>query len=110
MTRYSDQPSERIFVKGSRFKYWYTLIENVDKKISKNLSGKYIQKRLDYAKQSAANALETSPKIAIQKTVEKTRDLTGNIFAVEITKVSRTLPRSNADTVTNEKVISRLDK
>ena len=101
MTRYSYQPRERIFVKSSRFKYWYTLIENFDKKISKNLSGKYIQKRLDYAKQSAANALETSPKIAIQKTVEKTR---------EITKVSRTLPRSNADTVTNEKVISRLDK
>ena len=42
------------------------------KNISKNLSGKYIHKRLDHAKQSASDALKTSPKQVIQKTAKAT--------------------------------------
>ena len=51
--------------------------KNNDKNISKNLSGKYSQKLLDHTKKSAANALKTVSKRAIQKTAQVTGDLIG---------------------------------
>ena len=39
--------------------------KNIGKNISKNLSGKYSQKLLDHAKQSAADALKITSKRAI---------------------------------------------
>ena len=36
--------------------------KNICKNISKNLSGKYTQKRLDHAKQSATDMLKTASK------------------------------------------------
>ena len=36
--------------------------------ITKNLSGKYTQKLIDHAKQSATDALKTTTKMAIQST------------------------------------------
>ena len=41
--------------------------KSVSKNISINLSGKYGQKRLDYAKQPATDAFKTPSKRAIQK-------------------------------------------
>ena len=58
------------------------------KKKRRNLSSKYSQKLLDHAKQSAADALKTTSKEAIQKTAELTGDLIGSKIADEITKVS----------------------
>ena len=55
--------------------------------ISKNLSDKYGQKLLDHAKKSAADALKTSPKRVIQKTVETTLDWIGIKIAHRITNV-----------------------
>ena len=49
--------------------------KNIGKKISKNLSGKYDQKLLDHAKQSAKYAHQTTLKIVIQKTAKATGDL-----------------------------------
>ena len=72
------------------------------KKISKKLSGKHSQKRLDYAKQSATDWLRTTSKRVIQKTAEVTCDLIGNRNADRITKVSKTSPENNSETVTNE--------
>ena len=46
--------------------------------ISKNKSGKYSQAFLDYAKQSATDALKSASKRTIQKTVEETGDLIGS--------------------------------
>ena len=46
--------------------------KNIGKNISENLSGKYSQKRLDHAKQSAADALNTTSKRVIKKTAEAT--------------------------------------
>ena len=43
--------------------------KNIGKNFIKNLSGKYSQKPLDRARQSAIDALKTSSKRAIQKTV-----------------------------------------
>ena len=68
----------------------------------KNLGGKYRQKLLDYAKQSATNALKTTSKRVIQKTTEATGDLIGNKIANRITKVSQNSQQNNSETVTNE--------
>ena len=48
---------------------------------SKNLGGKYSQKLIDHAKQSATDALKTIPKRAIYKTIETTGDLIENKIA-----------------------------
>ena len=60
--------------------------KNIGKTICKNLSGKYNQKLLDHARQSATDAFKTASKGAIQKT-EATGDLTVNKIANRITKV-----------------------
>ena len=39
---------------------------SIGKNISRNLSGKYIQKRHDHAKQSVTNTFKTASKRAIQ--------------------------------------------
>ena len=54
MIRYSVQPRDRIFIKG----------QNISKNMSKYLGNKYNQKLLDYAKQSAIDALKTTSKKA----------------------------------------------
>ena len=54
MTRYSVQPRDRIFVKDNGF---LSFAKNTGKNISKNLSGKYGQKLLDHAKQSATDSI-----------------------------------------------------
>ena len=65
---------------------------NIGKKIIKNLSSKYSQKSLDYAKQSATDALKTASKRAIQKTAEAT-DLIGS-------KITNTVLKSYDDRIT----------
>ena len=68
------------------------------------MSGKYCQSLLDHAKQSAADALKTSWKRLIQKTVRTTDDLVGNEIANKTTKTSRTLQQNNSETTPNENV------
>ena len=61
---YSFQPRDQIFVKGYRFlSFAENMVKNIGKNLSKNLSGKYTQKLLDHAKQSATDALKTTSKI-----------------------------------------------
>ena len=74
------------------------LVEN----IIKNLSGKSSQKRIDNAKQSAADALKTSSIIVIQETAEATGDLIGNKINNKITKIWQIGKQNNSDTATNE--------
>ena len=50
------------------------MAKNIGKNITKNVSGKYSQKLLDHAKQSATDAFKTTSKRAIQKTVDATGD------------------------------------
>ena len=69
--------------------------KNIGENISKILSGKYGQKLLDHAKQSATDAFKTSSKGAIQKTVEATGYLIENKIA-DI--VSKTSPKNNLET------------
>ena len=50
MTRYSVQPKDRLFVKGSGFLFFTkNMGKNIGKIINKNLSNKYSQKLLDHA-------------------------------------------------------------
>ena len=76
--------------------------KNIGKNISKNLSGKYSQKLLDHAKQSATNVLKTSSRRVIHTTAEATGDLIGNKIVDRITKVSKNSQQNNSDKVTNE--------
>ena len=76
--------------------------KNIGKDISKNLSGKYSQKLLDYAEQTAIDTLKTSSKRVIQKTVEATGDLIDNKISDKYTKSSKASPQNNSETVTNE--------
>ena len=57
--------------------------KNFGKYICKNVSGKNTQKPLYHAKPSAANALKTSTKRSIQKTVETIGDLIGNKITIK---------------------------
>ena len=65
------------------------------------MSGKYSQKLLDHAKQSAANALKTASKRPIQETAGATDNLIGNKIADRITKVSKTVQQISLETVKN---------
>ena len=75
---YSVQLRDRIFVKGYGF---LSFAKNIGKKIGKNiiknLSGKYRQKLLDHAKNSATDAFKTASNRAIQKTAGATGDFIG---------------------------------
>ena len=53
------------------------------------MSGKYSQKLLDYAKNSATDAFKTASKGTIEKIPEATDHLIGNKIANRISKVSK---------------------
>ena len=72
------------------------------KYISKNVSGKYIKKLLDHAKQYATDALKTSSRRAIQKTAAASGDLIGNKIADRSTKFSKTSQQNSSETVIDE--------
>ena len=93
---------DKTFVKGYRFLYFAkNMGKKIGKKKSKNVSGKYGQKRLDHSKQSATDAIKTS-KGAIQKTAEATGYLIGNKITNTIIKVSKNSQQNNSETVANE--------
>ena len=103
MTRYSVQPRDQIFVKGYGFlSFAENMSKSLGKRISKNLVGKYSQKRLDYAKQSVSDAIKTTSKRATKKTAKTTGHLIGNKIGDKITKISKTSQEHNSKTVTNE--------
>ena len=76
-----------------------------------HLSNKYSQKPLDTNKKSATDAVKTTSKRAIQKTVEATGDLIGNKIADKIASVSKKSsaklqPENNELEVPKERYIS----
>ena len=80
--RYSVEPNDRIYVKGSGFL-------SFAKNVGKHLSNKSGQKRLDSAKKSTTDAIKTATKRVIQKTAEATGDLIGNKIADKITSTAK---------------------
>ena len=76
--------------------------KNIGKNVSKKLRGKYSQKLLDHAKQSATDALKTNSQRVILKAAEATGGLIGNKIADRITKVSKISQQNHLETVTNE--------
>ena len=103
MMLYSVQPRDQIFVRGYGFL-------SIAKNMSKNLSGKYSQRILDHAKQSATDALKTTSKRVIQKTTKSTSDLTDNKIANKNTEVSKNSQQNNLETVKNEVIKKYLKK
>ena len=100
--RYSIEPRGRIYVKEYGFLSF-----------SLNLSNKHGQKLLDSTKKSAADAIKTASKRAIQKTAEATGDLISNKIADNITSVSRkktTKPLHNNDEAAEDGEIATLKK
>ena len=86
MVCYSAQPRDRIFVKSYGFlSFAQNMGTNIGRNISKTLSGKYTQKLLDHAKQSARGPLETTSRKGIAITAEATGYLIGNRIADKIT-------------------------
>ena len=79
--------------------------KNVGKSISKNLSSKYSQNLLDYAKQFVTDVLKTVSKKSNSKHSKATSDLIENNIADKITRVSKILPNNNLET--NEEEILR---
>ena len=65
--------------------------------MSKNLSSKYRQKLLDYAKQSATYALKSASRRAVQKTAERNSDFNGSDIANKVTKASKNHPKYFTD-------------
>ena len=88
--RYSIEPRDRIYVKEYGFL-------SFAKNMSKSVSGKYGQKRLDSAKKSTTDVIKTASKGAIQKTAEATGDLIGIKIADKITSVSKRPSNNNND-------------
>ena len=81
--------------------------KNVDKSVSKNLSNKYGQERLDHTYKSVTNAFKTASKGPIQKPAEGTGDIIDNKIAEKITK---TAYQSNLNTAWETGNISRNTK
>ena len=84
--------------------------KNIGKNISENLSSKSSRKILGHNKQSTIDALKTGSKRAIQKTAERTGDLTRNKIVNKITKVLRTSPQNSLETVINETENIEIDR
>ena len=89
MTRYSVHPTDNIFARGYEFLSFAKYMgRNIDKNVSKKFSGKYRKIHL-----------KLLLKKAIQETADATDDLTGNKIADKITKLSKTPPQNNSETV-----------
>ena len=67
--------------------------KNLDKRMNKNLSSKYRQKVLHYAKQSATYALKSASTKATQKTAQPNRDFNGSKIANKVTQASKNHPK-----------------
>ena len=72
--------------------------ENISKSISKNVSTKFSQKRIDHAKHFTINWIKATSKRVIQKTAQETGDLIGNKIVDKITRVPKTLKKNNPET------------
>ena len=102
MTRYSVQPTDKIFVTGYGFSsFAKNMFKIIGNNISKSLNSKYSQQLLDHAKLSATDAFKTSERV-IQKTAQASSDLISNKIANnKIIKVSKNLQQNTSETVTS---------
>ena len=96
--RYSNEPRDRIYVKGYEFL-------SFAKNMGKYLSNKQGQKLFNSAKKSTIDVIKTASKRAIQKTAKATGDLIGNKIADKITSVSK---RSTKELQNNETEADRV--
>ena len=84
--RYSIEPRDRIYVKGYGFMSF-----------ARSMSNKYGKKLVDTAKKSAADAIKTASKRAIEKSEEATGHLIGNKIVDKTTRVFKKKSNNNND-------------
>ena len=70
----------------------------ISKSISKNVSSKFSQKRIDHAKHFTINEVKATSKKVIQKTAVAANDLIGNKIVDKTTRVSKTSQKNNSET------------
>ena len=103
MTRYSVQPRDWKFVKGSGFfLFAKNTGKSIGKNVCKNLSVKFSEKFFDHAKQYVTDAFKITSKREIQKKLEATGHLICNKIGNKVTGVSKNPQQNNFETVTNE--------
>ena len=95
--RYSIESRDRIYLKGYRFLSFAKNMATYATKVAKNLSNKYVEKRLDSAKRSTTDAIKTASERAIQKTADTIDDLIGNKIATKITSVWKKSSSKHSD-------------
>ena len=83
--RYSIEPRERRYVKGSGFLSFARNLGTHSIKVAKNLNNQYGQKLANSAKKSATYAFKIASKRAVQKTADAAGDLIGNKIVDKIT-------------------------
>ena len=66
------------------------------------MSDNYSQELVDHAKQSVTDALKTTSKSVIKKKSRSNWWFDFNKLTERITKVSKSLPQINSETITNE--------
>ena len=93
--RYSIEPKDRIYVKGYGFMSF-----------ARSMSNKCGKKLVDTTKKSAADAIKTTSKRAIQKTAERTGDLIGDKIADKITSVSKKKSTKKLPTIDEDAELS----
>ena len=94
---YTIENRNRIFVKGyGLLSFEKDMSKNIGKNIGKNASNNCNQKLLDYAKQSATDALKTASKRLIQKTA----DITGDWI---VFKIADKITQSASETVSSKR-------
>ena len=73
------------------------------KKIGKNLSSKYSQKRLHSEKKSTTNVIKTASKRSMQKPAQTTGDLIGSKIADKIISASKKFSKYSQNNEANDK-------
>ena len=94
-----------IISKSVKYKKWHAVQFNVE--MGKNI---HLNWFLKYALNLHTDAFKSSSKRAIQRTTKGTSDLMWNKIADKVTKVWKTLPQINSETVANEAENIRFDR
>ena len=104
-TLFSSTKRSNICKRLLLFFFAKNMYKYISKSISKNVSCKFSQKRIDHAKRFTINEVKATSKREIQKTAVVTNDSIGNKIVDKIKRISKTSQKNNPET--NEEDIPR---
>ena len=97
-TLFSSTKRSNICKRLWLFFFAKNMYKYISKSISKNVSSKFSQKRIDHAKHFTINEVKATSKKVIQKTAVAANDLIGNKIVDKTTRVSKTSQKNNSET------------